>query len=305
MSSEKEQNVPVWDGGARSWRRYTREVCWYVRATPVEKRRYCATKLVGKLRGPARLLAMSWTTMEFDHVNGVRDLLQRLAASPLVRRTLPNAAATCQQYFSFRREAGEAMNNFLVREALGYSEFVEALLLLYEDKKGIQQHDKTFDLPEEAPRDGWADWWYDANDDPEQEEPPGAAASPTSPARPTASPTATAAAEGSVGMSPIRRAQPDASFRSVGVPGTSAAGEVQGEINEFSLADSFVLGVLRGFRLLQSAGLSPDEKRDILATTKGSLEFEVVTQALQTLWLCSPLPARSYKTMEYVFPQKM
>ena len=83
---------------------------------------------------------------------------------------------------------------------------------------------------------------------------------------------------------PIRRAQPDASFRSVGVPGTSAAGEVQGEINEFSLADSFVLGVLRGFRLLQSAGLSPDEKRDILATTKGSLEFEVVTQALQTLW---------------------
>ena len=144
MSSEKEQNVPVWDGSARSWRRYTREVCWYVRATPVEKRRYCATKLVGKLRGPARLLAMSWTTMEFDHVNGVRDLLQRLAASPLVRRTLPNAAATCQQYFSFRREAGEAMNNFLVREALGYSEFVEALLLLYEDKKGIQQHDKTF-----------------------------------------------------------------------------------------------------------------------------------------------------------------
>ena len=99
MSSEKEQNVPVWDGSARSWRRYTREVCWYVRATPVEKRRYCATKLVGKLRGPARLLAMSWTTMEFDHVNGVRDLLQRLAASPLVRRTLPNAAATCQQYF--------------------------------------------------------------------------------------------------------------------------------------------------------------------------------------------------------------
>eukprot|EP00435_Cladocopium_sp_Y103_P021567 s4755_g5.t1 len=61
-------------------------------------------------------------------------------------------------------------------------------------------------------------------------------------------------------------------------------GEASGEINEFSLADSFVLGVLRGFRLLQSAGLSHDEKRDILASTKGSLEFEVVTQALQTLW---------------------
>ena len=99
MSSEKDQqNIPSWDGSARTWRRFTREVCWYVRGTPVEKRRYCATKLVGKLRGPARLLAMSWTTMEFDHTNGVKELLQRLANSSLVRQTLPNAAATCQQY---------------------------------------------------------------------------------------------------------------------------------------------------------------------------------------------------------------
>ena len=60
MSSEKDQqNIPGWDGSARSWRRYTREVCWYVRGTPVEKRRCCATKLVGRLKGSARLLAMS------------------------------------------------------------------------------------------------------------------------------------------------------------------------------------------------------------------------------------------------------
>ena len=58
---------------------------------------------------------MSWTTMKFDHTHGVKDLLQRLAASPLVRQTLPNAAATCQQYFNFRRDGGEPMSNFLVR----------------------------------------------------------------------------------------------------------------------------------------------------------------------------------------------
>ena len=46
------------------------------------------------------------------------------------------------------------------------------------------------------------------------------------------------------------------------------------DINEFSLADSFVLVVLRGFRLLQSAGLNAEEKRDVLASTKGSLEFQ-------------------------------
>ena len=258
----------------------------------MEKRRYCATKLVGKLRGPARLLAMSWTTMEFDHVNGTRELLQRLAASPLVRQTLPNAAATCQQYFSFRREHGEAMNNFLVREALGYSEFVESLLLLYEDKNGIKQHEKSFDLPEEVPQsqEPWYDWWQEeerANDIP-----PGFAAPP----EPSGASAAAAAdgevpdaGDGSVGggastaAPPLQRARTPRSLRSVGVPST-ATGAKAGTIDEFSLADSFVLGVLRGFRLLQSAGLSAEEKRDILSATKGSLEFSVITQALQTLW---------------------
>ena len=292
MASEKEQTtIPSWDGSARTWRRYTREVCWYVRGTAVEKRRYCATKLVGRLRGPARLLAMSWTTMEFDHTHGVRELLQKLAASPLVRQTLPNAAATCQQYFNFRRENGEAMNNFLVREALGYSEFVEALLLLYEDKQGIRQHDKSFDLPEEQPSGGWQDWWYDTAEPDEEGGAEAPATSPTSPTRPTASasPTRTAAAaDGSgdgTGMSPTRHGPQAPSFRSVGVPGTGVPpGFETGDITEFSLADSFVLGVLRGFRLLQAAGLNAEEKRDILASTKGSLEFEVVTRALQTLW---------------------
>ena len=54
-------------------------------------------------------------------------------------------------------------------------------------------------------------------------------------------------------------------------------------MSELTLADSFVLGVLHGFRVLQTAGLSPEDKRDILGTIRGILEFEVVTHALQTL----------------------
>ena len=112
------------------------------------------------------------------------------------------------------------MNTFLVREALGYSEFVEALLLLYEDKQGVQQHEKNFDLPEELPRDDWQDWWHDATDEPEPD------AAPTSPSRPTgaaaaiSSPTrSTSAAAGGdgTGMSPTRQPPRAASFRSVGV----------------------------------------------------------------------------------------
>ena len=55
-------------------------------------------------------------------------------------------------------------------------------------------------------------------------------------------------------------------------------------IDELSMADSFIMGVLRGWRLLQAAGLSAEEKRDILSTTKNSLDYEVVAAALQNLW---------------------
>ena len=82
--SDKEHHVPSWDGSSRTWRKYTREVSWYVRATPHHKRRYCATKLMGRLTGPARLLAMSWSNVDL----GTREFLQRLAESPLVRQSV-------------------------------------------------------------------------------------------------------------------------------------------------------------------------------------------------------------------------
>ena len=97
--SDREHHIPGWDGSSRTWRKYTREVSWYVRATPHHKRRYCATKLVGRLTGPARLLAMSWTSVDFDYPGGTREYLQRLAESPLVRQALPNAAAICSVDF--------------------------------------------------------------------------------------------------------------------------------------------------------------------------------------------------------------
>ena len=68
--TEREHHVPTWDGSSRTWRRYSREVAWFVRATPIHKRRYCGTKLVSRLTGPARLLAMSWPTADFDHQGG-------------------------------------------------------------------------------------------------------------------------------------------------------------------------------------------------------------------------------------------
>ena len=100
-------------------------------STPVNKRRYVASKLISQLQGTARLLAMSWNRSEFDSNGGTLVLLRKLAASPLVRQTLPNTAAILQQYLSFKRRPGESMANFLVRETLGYEEFAQALQRLW------------------------------------------------------------------------------------------------------------------------------------------------------------------------------
>ena len=97
---------------------------------------------------------MSWSRADFDHADGVLQLLQRLAASPLVRKSLPNAAAIMQQYFSFKRNPGEGIGNFLVRETLGYEEFVEALLRLHEESSGVDQSRKDFGLPKNMDS-GW------------------------------------------------------------------------------------------------------------------------------------------------------
>ena len=54
------ETIPSWDGNPRGWRRYQREVAWYVLGTKKNQRALIGPRLVSKLTGPARLLAMSW-----------------------------------------------------------------------------------------------------------------------------------------------------------------------------------------------------------------------------------------------------
>ena len=313
MADSKESGaVPTWDGQARGWRRYTREVAWFVQSTPTHKRRYCASRLMGKLSGPARLLAMSWPQVTFDAEDGTKRLLQRLAASPLVRRTLPNAAAICQQYFAFRRQAQESIGNFLVRETLVHEEFVEAIIRLHEEKLGVTQESRDFGLPAVRP-DRWTDdqwgedeWWYYEEEYENAERDDGAPAHgdgdqvPDERADqaedeqgPGAGGEARATIGATTGSSPSHRGDGPGEFvGSEGSPpgrvrsqGGGSGGMVAPQaIDEMSIADSFIMGVLRGWRLLQAAGLTPEEKRDILSSTRNSLDYEVIAQALQGLW---------------------
>ena len=265
------------------------------KGTAVHKRRYCASQLLGRLTGPARLLAMSWSKMFVDNKSGTRLLLQKLAASPLVRRNLPNAAATCSQYFAFRRNPNETIGNFLVRETLVHEEFVEAILRLWEDRQGLSQEQRDFGLPEDEEEwtdDDWRSWnWWSWEDEERTEagdpdllpSPDGAAegvdgeAPPPGTPGPNGEPT-----RGATGSSPSHR--PDGPDPLPPSPESIKDKAEAQTLDELTLADSFIMNVLRGWRLLQAAGLSPDEMRDILSTTKNSLDFEMISGALQNLW---------------------
>ena len=302
--SRDKSTIPSWDGSARTWRRYTREVAWYVQATPVKKRRYVASQLMSRLTGPARLLAMSWRGLQLDSPTGTRTLLHRLATSPLVRKSLPNAAAICAQYFSFRRQPQEGIGNFLVRETLVHEEFTEALIRLHEEKCGVSQELRDFGLPEESLEawdwddDSWTDggwrWWEREDDDYDfdQRDPPAGGDAETAHDDPPGDPhedrgdhadttSPGRGPRGTTGSSPSNRGGDITTPAQKATSTTGLAGEA---LDELSLADSFILGVLRGWRLLQAAGLTAEEKRDILSSTKNSLDYETIAAALQNLW---------------------
>ena len=128
-----------------------KEIGWFVGSTKSSQRKYAASKLISRLTGSARLLAMSWSQREFEGERGVALLLQRLSASPLVRRSLPTAAAIMSEYFGFKRRPQEHIGAFLVRETLGFEEFSEALLHLKAEHDGLDPASRNFGLPDISP----------------------------------------------------------------------------------------------------------------------------------------------------------
>ncbi|CAE7329699.1 GIP, partial [Symbiodinium microadriaticum] len=207
-------------------------------------------------------------------------------------KSLPNAAAICQQYFSFRRNASESIGNFLVRETLVHEEFVEAIIRLHEEKEGISQDQRDFGLPpasEEWDDDSWSGSWGRWNYDEDYDYPYDEDDADGSPRvdSPGAHGGGAAGAEETT-ASAAPGSSPSHGDRTPGGRVTTTATGIQTDnttaVNELSVTDSFIMGVLRGWRLLQAAGLSAEEKRDILGATKNSLDYDTIANALQNLW---------------------
>ena len=265
--SKMGQQIPTWDGSPQRWRKYVKEVEWYARSVKASERQHIVGRLIPNLSGNARLLAMSWHIRQFDGERGLVSYLQTLAASPLVRRAMPNAAATLDRYFVFARAHQESISNFLVREALGFEEFTEALKRLKEESEGITAQEMAFDLPETTHRDAdswwhepdsWSTWWEAPDDD--------------------------LLDDGGPHVVPEDAETESSSHDRPTILNFTKDSSTQTDTPAFGEADSFILSTLRGYRLLKAACLSSEERRDVLATTGHKLDFKHVSEALSSLW---------------------
>ena len=260
MADSKPQSaelVPSWDGNPRGWRRYQREVSWYVLGTKKSQRALIGPRLVSKLTGPARLLAMSWSRADIAGPQGVQVMLRKLEQSPLVRKKLPNTAAVMQQYFNYRRNPGESISSYLVRETLFYEEFIEALQDLHDGGAGAFLLDDILGEGE------------DEDDDDGETSHGGSTKSKKS---------------GKSGYSQVPQADPDEPGDGPGDDRPRAGQPGKTTSSTLSSTDSFILKTLRGWRLLSGAALNGEEWRSILASTNNQLNYDAVSSALNILF---------------------
>ena len=281
MQGGHSRKIPTWDGQPKQWRRYVKQLCWYVQGTKPQDRPYLATLFCAELTGSARLLAMSWRDRVSEGKDGVLVFIRMMAKSPLERRSMRNANATFNQYFSFTRFQGETIASFLIREILAYEEFLEAIMTLKEQKDGVSADTKTFGLPiqvypdDSASDNRWNQWCYrhqcqqwedqqaeadlDESDEAYQErvrvhEESGTGQNLCS----------------ACGCIRDRQAQ------------ASSSDAVRAD--SWYALDSFILETLRGWKLVTSACLHPDEHRHVLCSTQNRMEYHIVADSLMTLY---------------------
>jgi hypothetical protein len=169
-----------------------------------------------------------------------------------------------------------------VRESLGFEEFQEALVQLKEEKDGRDPSSRNFDLPDMSPKgddEQWGDWrrwrqWQppteggDASVDQEGDQ------SPTSRGDgyrlvPSVEPDMSPKAASEHGRTVPPASQPGSTQHGSPIPG------VLGPL------DSFILEVLRGWRLLVAASPSNEEWRDVLAATGNKLDYISISNSLR------------------------
>ena len=203
------------------------------------------------------------------------------------------------EYFSFRKRSGETIGQFLVRvrETLGFKEFHEAPLQLKDERDGIDPAQRVFDLPDltgdldEEDDGGWRYWHRRDDWRAWQQWPDAASVGSPHPDADEYEPVPSSEPKAEKGPTVVDETSPDdpvpSPSRSAVRPSSMSPKKSKPSVKPGGLSpmDTFILDVLRGWRLLVAASLSSEEWRDVLATTTNNkLDYLSVSDALQTLW---------------------
>ena len=185
---------------------------------------------------------------QYFNKKGLDLLLEKLRHSPLQTLPIPDSFQKLERWNNLRRRDNESIPEFLVREEEGFSE-LQLSLRRSRDLAGrpVASSDK---VPGETPAQDDAE--EAAADDEFADLPDFRIASPSSP--PSRRPKAPS--------SPAARSS-----------GTKAAAE--------TAAPDFFSDELRGYRLLKGAGLTVQERQQVLTLSNNKVNFEVIRQALR------------------------
>ena len=134
MAASKHDNIPTWDGEGRSFLEFCEQCRVLQRATKPDQRPLLAAKVVQKLTGPARTIAIQRLD-QFEHATGLEDLL--LLIEQTIGRTPVSAVADDLEHMlgKIRRRQGEGMMSWSTRVWKANDRLEKALRRLRQEQR--------------------------------------------------------------------------------------------------------------------------------------------------------------------------
>ena len=245
---DRGQDVPFWNGDPSSFASFETACRWYSHTLKESEQAGAAARIWGRLTGPAKSVVKHLDPDQFFHKKGLDLLLEKLRHSLLQTLPIPDSFQKLKRWNNLRRRDNESIPEFLVREEEGFSE-LQLSLQRSRDLSGrsLASTEKVLREPPAQDEDAEA-----AAEDEFADLPDFRKASPSS--------------------SPSRRA------RTPGSP-TSRPGGAKGAVE--TAAPDFFSDELRGYRLLKGAGLTVQERQQVLTLSNNKVNFEVIRQALR------------------------
>ena len=119
--------VPSWDGEPSTWTEYRRAALLFVESTKWSNRYLCGPRLATELSGPAKASIAGKKPTWLSREDGVQRLLTHLQTA-ISEPVLPEVGNALRAYFkTLRRRCGETMTSFCVRNREEYEKACRAL----------------------------------------------------------------------------------------------------------------------------------------------------------------------------------